>query len=117
MLHHNTMRLAGIFALATGITVSASAQNLTYAADPPRVQVTADSVSPFGLPKCRTTDPASPTKGFLYCYTPSYIWTAYNVLPLLRAGNLGQGQTIVIIDAFGSPTIQQDLATRSEERR
>jgi subtilase family serine protease len=111
MRNHNSMRLAGIFALATGFTVSTAAQNLIYTADPPRVQVTADSVSPFGLPKCQTSDPTSPTPGILYCYTPGYIWTAYDILPLFRAGNFGQGQTIVIIDAFGSPTIQQDLAT------
>ena len=111
MLHHSATRLAGLFALATAISVSASAQDLIYTANPPRVQVTVDSVSPFALPRCKTSDPTSPTPGILYCYTPGYIWTAYNVLPLLRAGNFGQGQTIVIIDAFGSPTIQQDLAT------
>ena len=111
MHRHIQITLAGVFALATGITIPASAQNLTFTADPPRVQVTVDSVSPFGLPKCQTSDPTSPTPGLLFCYTPSYIWTAYNVLPLFRAGNFGQGQTIVIIDAFGSPTIQQDLAT------
>jgi subtilase family serine protease len=63
------------------------------------------------LPKCQTSDPTSPTPGILYCYAPGCIWTAYKVLPLFGAGNFGQGQTIVIIHAFGSPTIQQDLAT------
>jgi subtilase family serine protease len=111
MRNHQHLRHAYIFALAAAISVSASAQDLIYTADPPRIQATVDSVSPLGLPKCRTSDPTSPTLGLLYCYTPSYIWTAYNVLPLFRAGNFGQGQTIVIVDAFGSPTIQQDLAT------
>jgi len=41
----------------------------------------------------------------LACYTPSLIKTAYNV----PAQYDGSGQTIVIIDAFGSPTIQHDL--------
>jgi subtilase family serine protease len=40
-----------------------------------------------------------------------YIWTAYNILPVFLGGNYGQGQTIVIIDAFGSPTVRQDLQT------
>jgi subtilase family serine protease len=97
--------------LATGLAAWASAQNLTYTANPPRVQVTVDQVSPFGLPQCRTSDPASPTPGILYCYAPRYIWTAYNILPVFQSGNFGQGQTIVIVDAFGSPTIQQDLQT------
>jgi subtilase family serine protease len=51
------------------------------------------------------------TSGVLYCYTPVYIWTAYNILPVFLGGNYGQGQTIVIIDAFGSPTVRQDLQT------
>jgi subtilase family serine protease len=107
----NLMCLASLFALGTGITFSAAAQNLVYTANPPRVQVTLSSVSPFGLPKCQTSDPTSPTSGILYCYTPGYIWTAYNILPVLAGGNLGQGQTIVIVDAFGSPTIREDLLT------
>jgi subtilase family serine protease len=110
MRHHNAMHLTRI-ALAAGITFSAAAQNLTFTANPPRVQVAAQSVTPFGLPKCQTSDPTSPTSGILYCYTPGYIWVAYNILPVLVSGNFGQGQTIVIIDAFGSPTIRQDLQT------
>ena len=35
---------------------------------------------------------------------------AYNVTPLLNAGYIGAGQTIVIIDSFGSPTVAADLA-------
>jgi subtilase family serine protease len=43
------------------------------------------------------------------CYQPAQIQRAYEVTPLLNAGKDGRGQTIVIIDAFGSPTIAQDL--------
>lgn len=42
----------------------------------------------------------------LACYTAHEIRSAYNV----PANYDGTGQTIVIIDAYGSPTIQQDLA-------
>ena len=42
----------------------------------------------------------------LVCYSPAYIRSAYNY-----PGNLdGSGQTIVIVDAYGSPTIASDLA-------
>jgi len=34
---------------------------------------------------------------------------AYNLDPVLNAGFDGTGQSIVIIDSFGSPTIQKDL--------
>jgi subtilase family serine protease len=41
----------------------------------------------------------------LACYTPALIHTAYNIPSNLD----GTGQTIVIVDAYGSPTIRQDL--------
>jgi subtilase family serine protease len=39
------------------------------------------------------------------------VQTAYNEQPLFKRGITGRGQTIVIVDSFGSPTIQSDLAT------
>ncbi len=45
------------------------------------------------------------------CYQPSQIQQAYDMNPLYKAGLKGQGKTIVLVDSFGSPTIQSDLAT------
>jgi len=45
----------------------------------------------------------------LYCYDPLTIRAAYGVQSLIDSGANGAGQTIVILDAFGSPTIQSDL--------
>jgi subtilase family serine protease len=45
------------------------------------------------------------------CYGPGQFEQAYNMKPLYRAGLTGQGKTIVIVDSFGSPTVQSDLAT------
>jgi subtilase family serine protease len=45
------------------------------------------------------------------CYSPQQIRRAYNVQSVLDAGITGEGRTIVIIDAFQSPTIVHDLAT------
>ncbi len=45
------------------------------------------------------------------CYDPPQIQTAYNEQPLFSHGITGKGETIVIVDSFGSPTIQSDLAT------
>src|SRR5579875_435687 len=45
-------------------------------------------------------------------YQPAQIKTAYGVNQLSYDGT---GQTIAIVDAYGSPTIQNDV--RSEERR
>jgi subtilase family serine protease len=43
------------------------------------------------------------------CYEPGQIQTAYNLQPLFQRGVTGRGQTIVIVDSFGSPTIRHDL--------
>jgi subtilase family serine protease len=46
-------------------------------------------------------------------YTPPEIWTAYNLTGLYKEGYDGTGQTIVIIDWCGSPTIESDANTFS----
>jgi subtilase family serine protease len=46
-------------------------------------------------------------------YTPSEIWAAYNLTGLYKEGFDGTGQTIVIIDWCGSPTIRSDANTFS----
>src|SRR5215472_629109 len=43
------------------------------------------------------------------CYGPDQVRAAYNVAPLYAQGITGKGKTIVIVDSFGSPTIQNDL--------
>jgi subtilase family serine protease len=43
------------------------------------------------------------------CYSPQEIRNAYGLTSMIDAGFTGVGQTIVIIDSFGSPTIQADL--------
>ena len=53
--------------------------------------------------------------GFLHCFTPQMVQAGYNYGPAYAAVggylNAGAGQTIVIFDAFGSPTVASDLAT------
>ena len=41
--------------------------------------------------------------------SPAQAWAAYDLGPLLRAGIDGKGQTIAVIDPFGSPTIARDV--------
>jgi subtilase family serine protease len=50
-------------------------------------------------------------EGIRQCFDPSNIRTAYGVDQLISAKDEGRGQTIVIIDSFGSPTIRNDLRT------
>ena len=43
------------------------------------------------------------------CYGPTAIRAAYGLAGLIKAGFNGAGRTIVILDAFGSPTALEDL--------
>jgi subtilase family serine protease len=43
------------------------------------------------------------------CYAPAQIQQAFNLPRLYRKGITGRGQTIVIVDSFGSPTVRRDL--------
>jgi subtilase family serine protease len=44
------------------------------------------------------------------CYQPAQLQRAYNLPRLYREGITGRGQTIIIVDSFGSPTVQRDLS-------
>jgi subtilase family serine protease len=46
-------------------------------------------------------------------YQPSDLQKAYNLRPLYQVGLDGSGETIAIVDAFGSTTVQEDLAAFS----
>lgn len=48
------------------------------------------------------------TRGYR-CYSPAQMRLAYDLQPLYDQGFNGRGRTIVIVDAFGSPTIKHDL--------
>jgi subtilase family serine protease len=58
-----------------------------------------------GLAACVTPSPVR-VSAFIHCYTPQQIRTAYGVD---QVPNKGAGQTIVLVDAYGSPTAAHDL--------
>ncbi len=103
--------LSAIAALAWGCGEDAAApkgpaalstdqSDFTYPVNPPRVDVDPGAVRPDAVPYC--TRGGQP----IICYSPNFIRTAYDFPSSLD----GTGQTIVIVDAFGSPTIENDLA-------
>ncbi len=47
-------------------------------------------------------------------YSPGDVRAVYNMSPLYLVGLDGSGETIVIVDAYGSPTIEQDAAVFSQ---
>src|SRR5258708_2631505 len=60
----------------------------------------------FGC-QLRSRDPNFPRA---FCYGPDQIRAAYDIQSVLDSGTNGAGQTIVIVDAFSSPTLTTDLA-------
>lgn len=94
------------FLLATAmascfVASNLNAQSFDYVTDPPHQLAFAAVSKPAAFPT-----PSQCVAAFgLACYTPQLIRTAYNVPSSLD----GTGQTIVIVDAYGSPTVRQDL--------
>jgi subtilase family serine protease len=66
------------------------------------------SDQPFGSPP---TTAECEAQQHVKCYSPAQIRTAYDMGPLFRNGETGKGETIVLVDSFGSPKIRSDLAT------
>jgi subtilase family serine protease len=95
-------------AAAVGVSAaSADGGSITYQATPFWQFAFGAPAAPAAFPA-----PSECVAAFgLACYTPQLIRTAYDVPSRLN----GAGQSIVIVDAYGSPTIRRDLATFDAE--
>lgn len=95
------LAIAAMMVIPTGISVVSGSFNyrpgVAYALLGPGTTL------PQGIPLCR-----SASLGNIVCYTPNFIKKAYEYPS--TASLDGSGQTIVIVDAFGSSTISSDLA-------
>lgn len=68
-----------------------------------------DNQLPTAGPYACVGPDGTPLSNSFHCYTPAQIYAAYGVDALHAEGTTGKGQTIVIVDSYGSPTVQQDL--------
>ncbi len=66
-------------------------------------------ISAAAAKAARQTPLCPPNGGTIVCYSPSFLRDAYD-FPTGRNAPDGAGQTILIVTAYGSPFIQQDLA-------
>ena len=89
--------------LSAPLGVGAVVSDFHYSPSLSYVQLGPDTTLPQGLPLCK-----SASLGNIVCYSPSFVKKAYH-FPSTSTLD-GSGQTIVIVDAFGSPTIASDLA-------
>jgi subtilase family serine protease len=93
---------AGAGARAVGATVASSISPTEVLIHPDAIHVGKAAKTPYTTAECRK-------KVHISCYGPGQLRQAYNVWPLYRKGITGTGETIVIVDSFGSPTIKHDL--------
>jgi subtilase family serine protease len=115
------MALRPVRWLAVATVVAAGAMSLMAATAASSVATSAaapGSVAPHPFisdPINGKTLATPPTTSFclanlgLHCYQPAQLVKAYDLAPLHNLGIDGRGKTIVIVDAFGSPTIANDL--------
>lgn len=68
-----------------------------------------DKQTPTSGPYACVDPDGNPRSTVFHCYTPSDIYAAYRVDALHTEGTTGTGETIVIVDSYGSPTAQADL--------
>jgi len=96
-----TLTIAALMLTPVGVSAVTSSfnysPNLYYSLLGPATTV------PQGIPLCKSS-----SLGNIVCYTPSFIKKAYEYPSTATLD--GSGQTIVIVDAFGSSTISSDLA-------
>lgn len=102
MMGLTTLAFATHIAPSVTTTTTTATDNWDYQVHPIVTEVSPDTILPDTVPLCRSGNPHVRN---LVCYSPNFIRAAYNVPSNLD----GTGQTILIVDAFGSPTIQHDL--------
>jgi subtilase family serine protease len=74
------------------------------------------AIRPGAIHAVASALPAPPTTAFceqhygIACYLPGQLQQAYDLPRLYQQGITGRGQTIVIVDSFGSPSVAHDLS-------
>jgi subtilase family serine protease len=119
-----TLWLAGVAALLTGsllapVSPPGAGLGAGAGAGPEQASV---AISPMVVSRFEQTGQPLTTaqceaKYHIACYQGPQLQVAYNLGPLFRLGITGAGQTIVIVDSYGSPTIRHDLAVYDAQYR
>jgi subtilase family serine protease len=108
-----TRRLTGLAVgplLAVGVAVTVPPAPLNGPILVPlAIQAPRTTTTLPGAPAACSFPDNSPPDPFFHCYTPGQIAAAYGIDQVHTGGNLGEGQTIVLVDAYGSPTAASDL--------
>ncbi len=107
----NLRRVMSALAAACALIAAVAADGAGRAVTPPPPAVL---ISP-GVGHMGGRSAGPPTTAFcehtyhIACYSPIQLQRAYQLRRLLSHGITGSGQTIVIVNSFGSPTVRHDL--------
>jgi subtilase family serine protease len=118
------VRKGRIIVLATGVTalaagIMAAAAPAGSAATRPATSAGATTpgiIATPGAVRMGKATQSPPSTAFckanygIDCFSPQQIRTVYNLAPVYANKVTGKGETIVIVDAFGSPTMAHDLS-------
>jgi hypothetical protein len=99
-------------ATAVGAPTMGAAAAAGPAVVPFSVQAPDTPATPAGTgqpPACTSPDPVH-TYAYYHCFTPDQVRHAHGLPSLTSTSDEGAGQTIVLVDSYGSPTAAQDLA-------
>ncbi|GAB3491946.1 S53 family peptidase [Flexivirga lutea] len=120
MKRSTSIKIALATATTAGLTVSAlpayaasPAGGLDYTVRPivMKSHLATSAITPALTP----AECLAQSGGTFACQTPQSIRAAYNIPAAINGQPAGTGQTIVIVDAFGSPTAASDLAIFSQQ--
>ncbi|HEX5333922.1 MAG TPA: S53 family peptidase [Cellulomonas sp.] len=100
--------LAAVAGVASGGASVAAPAVVPFAAEAPDTPA-----MPTGTgtpPACVSPAPVK-TYAYYHCYGPNEVRAAHGLPALATTSTEGAGQTIVLVDSYGSPTAEADLAT------
>ena len=109
-----TTAVAAVACLAAGLPAANASPGATAAgsgplsAKAPESAFTAASAAADPV-ACRRPAPDGRVSTTIHCYTPDQIRAHYGLAPLTPATTDGAGQTIVLVDSYGSPTAENDV--------
>jgi subtilase family serine protease len=104
--------LIGLISLVAGSLLAAVAPaGVATAPQAGQVVISPMVASRFASASQPLTTAQCQAKYHVACYQGPQLQVAYNLGPLFSRGINGTGETIVIVDSYGSPTITRDLAT------
>jgi len=106
--HKRAALVVALLAVAGGVAAAVAFTSTSHAAALPMPRPTVDTVQYVSSGTTPPTE-AQCLAVHITCFGPHAIRSAYNIGPLYQQNLNGRGQTIAIVDSYGSDTMAHDL--------